>query len=132
MPRICDQFAYGDGPVENCFWNETIPQTPYAPLEGALDADIAIVGGGYTGLSAAVRLAEAGRNVVLLDEKQPGWGASGRNGGFCCIGGSHTDLDTLARKFGMAEARNYFLAERDAISLVSDLLSTHRIEADTH
>ncbi|MBR9841789.1 MAG: FAD-binding oxidoreductase [Rhodobacteraceae bacterium] len=132
MTRICDDFAYGDGPVETCFWNETINAAPYPPLAGDLSADVAIVGGGYTGLSAALHLAEAGQNVVLLDEQQPGWGASGRNGGFCCLGGSHTDSASLTRRFGATEAREYFLTERDAISLVDDLLARHEIKADTH
>jgi gamma-glutamylputrescine oxidase len=54
---------------------------PLPPLEGAQTADVAIVGGGYTGLSAALHLAEAGYDVALLEANRLGWGASGRNGG---------------------------------------------------
>lgn len=53
----------------------------YPPLQGEAQTDIAIVGGGYTGLSTALHLAESGHKVTLLEAHQPGWGASGRNGG---------------------------------------------------
>jgi glycine/D-amino acid oxidase-like deaminating enzyme len=132
MTRLCDSFAYGNGPVERCFWDETVDAPAYPKLVRDETADVAIVGGGYTGLSAALHLAQAGRKVILLDEQQPGWGASGRNGGFCCLGGSHITPASLARRIGQEAAQDYFLAERDAISLVQTLLSSHGIDADTH
>jgi glycine/D-amino acid oxidase-like deaminating enzyme len=55
------------------------PATP--PLEGERKADVLVVGGGFTGLSTALHLAEAGADVVVLEANEPGWGASGRNGG---------------------------------------------------
>ncbi len=57
---------------------------PFAPqprLEGEELADVVVVGGGYTGLSAALNAAEAGFSVILIEAKRIGWGASGRNGG---------------------------------------------------
>ena len=54
---------------------------PFPPLAGEARADVCVVGGGYTGLSAALHLAEAGLDVVLLEAQRVGWGASGRNGG---------------------------------------------------
>ncbi|MDV4144726.1 NAD(P)/FAD-dependent oxidoreductase [Shimia sp. FJ5] len=132
MTRICDPFVYGDGPVETCFWNETVDAVSYPMLTSDVSADVAIIGGGYTGLSAALHLAEAGRDVVLLDEQQPSWGASGRNGGFCCLGGSHIEPATLAKRIGQKAAQDYFLAERDAVSCVENILGTHEIDADTH
>ena len=132
MTRICDDFAYGNGPVESCFWNQTASTISYPALFGEKSVEVAIVGAGYTGLSAALHLANAGMDVALLDEQQPGWGASGRNGGFCCLGGSHIKPTSLAKRVGETEAREYFLAERDAVTLVADLLSQHGIDADTH
>jgi gamma-glutamylputrescine oxidase len=56
-------------------------ETAFSPLADSIDADIAIVGGGFTGVAAAVELAERGRRVVLLEARKIGWGATGRNGG---------------------------------------------------
>jgi gamma-glutamylputrescine oxidase len=56
-------------------------ETAYPALDGELEADVAVVGGGFTGVAAAVELAERGRRVVLLEARKIGWGASGRNGG---------------------------------------------------
>ena len=56
-------------------------QTDYPELEGAIEADVAIVGGGFSGVATAVELSERGYKVVLLESNRIGWGASGRNGG---------------------------------------------------
>ncbi len=56
------------------------PTESFAPLKGDIKADVCVVGGGYTGLSAALHLAQAGRDVVLLHAQRVGLGASGRNG----------------------------------------------------
>ena len=64
-------------------WETTAPAQPALPhLEGPLDADIAIVGAGYTGLSTALHLAERGVSAVVIEARSPGWGASGRNTGW--------------------------------------------------
>ena len=73
----------GERPVlARSLWAATAAPAPARPaLAGGVETDVAVIGGGYTGLSAALHLAEAGRRVVLLEAHQPGWGASGRNGG---------------------------------------------------
>ena len=64
-------------------WGATAPPPPTLPsLDGSLHADIAIVGAGYTGLSTALHLAESGVASVVLEAREPGWGASGRNTGW--------------------------------------------------
>lgn len=90
MRRIHSQHAYSDARIERCFWAEAVPDNKLSrpALSGTRKADVAIIGGGYTGLSAALHLARDGVNVVLLEARFPGWGASGRNGGFCCLGGA--------------------------------------------
>ncbi|TPQ49030.1 FAD-dependent oxidoreductase, partial [Prosthecomicrobium hirschii] len=63
-------------------WEETaVPAPPLAPLVNDGVAEVLVVGGGYLGLTAALHLAEAGTDAILLDAEAPGWGASGRNGG---------------------------------------------------
>src|ERR1700729_2746315 len=57
------------------------PAAATPPLDGDRSVSVAIVGGGYTGLSAALHLAEQGVDVAVLEGHEPGWGASGRNGG---------------------------------------------------
>jgi glycine/D-amino acid oxidase-like deaminating enzyme len=75
----------------------------YEPLAGPVSADVAIVGGGYAGLSAALHLAEQGARVVVLEAEQPGWGASGRNGGQVIPGVKH-DPSELAAMLGAGPA----------------------------
>jgi glycine/D-amino acid oxidase-like deaminating enzyme len=72
---------------------------PTPPLEGDRRADVVVVGGGFTGLSTALHLAEQGAKVALLEAEEPGWGASGRNGGQVNPGLKH-DPDIVERDFG--------------------------------
>ncbi|MFT7593956.1 MAG: glycine/D-amino acid oxidase-like deaminating enzyme [Paracoccaceae bacterium] len=132
MKRIYSDFAYGPGPRDGCWWDETIVAPDWPDLRGDLRADVVIVGAGFTGLSAALHLAEAGVSVVVLEGQTPGWGASGRNGGFCCIGGSMLDETAMTRRHGAADTARYRQAERDAVALVARLLDRLDIDADTH
>lgn len=132
MKRIFPDFAYGDGPRAGCWWDETIAAPDWPELQGDVEADVAIVGGGFTGMSAALHLAEAGASVALLEANAPGWGASGRNGGFCCLGGSKTSDAALISLYGAAEAAAYRRAEEEAVHLVAGLLDRLGIDADRH
>lgn len=132
MKRIYSDYAYGPGPRSGCWWDQTIGSPDWPDLQGEVRADVGIVGGGFTGISAALTLAEAGVSVVLLEAGAPGWGASGRNGGFCCLGGSRlSDADLLAR-FGAEGRQRYHDTERAAIELVAERLDRYRIDADRH
>ncbi len=132
MKQLFPAFTYGPGPRTNCWWDETIVSPGWPVLQGDLSVDVAVVGGGYTGVSAALHLAESGVSVAVLEAETPGWGASGRNGGFCCLGGSKLSQKAMVRQFGVAGANSYGQAEEDAVHLVADLLNTHQIKADTH
>lgn len=94
--------------------------------------DVAVVGGGFTGLSAALKLAEAGLSVCVLEAEHVGYGASGRNGGFCCLGGSKLDSRQLVRRFGLEEARKFVAYQVAGINLVSDRLEKWGVDADRH
>jgi glycine/D-amino acid oxidase-like deaminating enzyme len=91
-----------------------------------------VVGGGFTGLAAALTLAEAGAEVVLLDAERPGWGASGRNGGLVSIGSAKLSDAAIRRRFGAEDASLFFDAERAAVDHVAALIARHGIEVDRH
>lgn len=81
-------------------WADTSPAAPtFASLDDSLRCDALVIGGGFQGLSAALHLAEAGTDVVLVEAQEPGFGASGRNGGQV-IPGLKDDPDTLDRLWG--------------------------------
>ena len=96
-------------------------------LEGERKADVAIIGGGYTGLSAALRLAERGYDVVVLEAHRAGWGASGRNGGQV---GSGQRLDQMALEslFGKDRARALWDLGEEAKACVKALVAEHDID----
>src|SRR5262245_21916393 len=114
-------------------WEATAPPLGHslAPLRGAIDADAAVIGAGYTGLHAAFRLAKThGMQVVVLEAATPGWGASGRNGGFCCIGSAKLSYAAMLRKHGHGETREFFDTQVDAVSYVEDFINAHAIDAE--
>ncbi len=122
MKRIYEPLAYGDRPIRDRYWDDTVAAPPpvYPSLEGEQTFEFAVIGGGYTGLSAALRLAEAGADVVVLDAQAVGWGASGRNGGLVSTGSAKLSDAAIRRQNGDADARLFFDAERAAIELVED------------
>src|SRR3954468_567620 len=115
------------------WWRDSLATQPaeYAPLQGDSEAEVAIIGGGYTGLSAAYHLAkDYGIKAVVLERAYPGWGASGRNGGFCCMGGSKLGWKKMITTYGLDEARAFHQAQADSVGLVAGLLEAEGIDAD--
>jgi len=99
------------------------------PLDGDVRADVAIVGGGITGLSAALHLAERGAKAVVLEAEEPGWGASGRNGGQVNPG-LKFDPDVVERDFGADLGARMNALAGAAPGFVFDLIERHRIACD--
>ncbi|WP_113911616.1 NAD(P)/FAD-dependent oxidoreductase [Roseovarius dicentrarchi] len=132
MRRIYPLHAYGEAPREACYWRTTAPEADNPPARGTLSADVAIIGAGFTGLSAALHLAEAGADVIVLEAQDVGWGASGRNGGFCCLGGSAASDKALRRQFGEDARRDYRMTERRAVELAERLIDRHAMQVDRH
>ena len=102
-------------------------QTP--PLDGDVRTDVAVIGGGVTGLSTALHLAGQGAKVVLLEAEEPGWGASGRNGGQVNPG-LKLDPDTVERDFGRELGGRMNAFAGAAPAFVFDLIQRHGIRCD--
>ena len=134
MRRIFSDHAYADDRIKGCYWAETVPDNALdrRPLQEEVSIDVAVIGAGFTGLSTALHLANAGAKVAVLDTKFPGWGASGRNGGFCCLGGAALDDRSMDKLVGRPARLKWRQAEKTAINLVAQLLKTHKIEASVH
>jgi glycine/D-amino acid oxidase-like deaminating enzyme len=113
------------------FWQTTRPYTPGPPLAGDLDVDVAIVGGGYTGLATAhfLRRAEPGMSIAILESEFVGYGASGRNAGFNMtkIGMMHS---FTAARFGRQRAREAHLYADRAVTLLHDLVGELGLDCD--
>ncbi|MEP6688929.1 MAG: FAD-binding oxidoreductase [Gemmatimonadales bacterium] len=115
---------------ERCLWTETAPipaGAPTGPAPGR--TDVAIMGGGYTGLAAARALARRGVDVTVLERHTLGWGASSRNGGFV-LPGFKPDIEVLARALGIAEARRLFEISRQAVEGLEALIAEEAIACD--
>lgn len=130
MKRIYEAAAYRT--PDTCWWRDAAPPAAQPQLEGDHRTEVAIIGGGFTGLNAALTLANAGVETTVIDAEQPGWGASGRNGGFCCLGGSKLGSKLLAQRFGNDPRNAWHNAERAAVDHVDALLSDHQIDVDRH
>ena len=117
-------------PLPPSLWAATArpaPETP--PLDASRQADVAIVGAGYSGLAAALHLAEAGVSVVVLETGEPGWGASGRNGGQV-IPGLKFDPDELVAMFGPKAGEHLVDVAGGAPDTVFDLIARHGIDCE--
>jgi gamma-glutamylputrescine oxidase len=117
-------------PAVSYYQATATPYAPYVPLQGAARARVAIVGGGYAGLNTALGLAERGeRDVVLLENRQIGFGASGRNGGFV-FGGYSLGEQSLLDQLGASRARALFKLTTDAVHRIRQRVNDYRIACD--
>lgn len=104
------------------------PLPGFPAAAGAMSCDVCVIGGGFTGLSAALHLAERGFDVVLLEAQRVGFGASGRNGGQVGTG-QRQDQDTLERWVGKGGARALWDLSLESVALTRDLAARHAPDA---
>ena len=119
-----------DRPVESWWEASADPLgVDLQPLEADASCDVAIIGGGFTGLSAAIELASARLDVRLLEAGAIGWGASGRNGGFACVGSHMLPYKTMIKTYGLDATRHYYQTMKDSVALVADNCLSFSIDA---
>ena len=90
---------------------------------------MAVIGAGYTGLSAARVLARDGADVTVLERETVGWGASSRNGGFV-LAGFKPDVELLARRYGVTEARRLYALSVEAVESLEGIIAAEAIACD--
>ena len=112
------------------YYRATAHAAPSHPqLEGEIKADVAVLGAGYTGLSAALELAEAGLSVVIVEAETVGFGASGRNGGQICTA-YNKSMATIRNRFGEETARAAWDIADAAPKLVGERIKKYGIDCD--
>ena len=107
----------------------TPPGPPCEPLQGNIETDVVVIGAGFTGLSTALNLRQAGVEVTVIEAATPGWGASGRNNGQVIPTLSRPDPDDIEARHGAAGERFVRLL-RDCASTLFDTARTHNIAAE--
>jgi glycine/D-amino acid oxidase-like deaminating enzyme len=117
-------------PLTHGLWEASAPPAPStAPLRGRIAVDVAVIGAGFTGLSAALHVAEGGRSVAVLEAAQIGFGASGRNVGLVNAGLWVTP-DELPQRLGPVHGPRLLQSLGDAPSVVFDLIERHGIACE--
>lgn len=113
------------------YYAATLGEAPTWPaLTGSVEAEVCIVGGGFAGLNTALGLAERGKSdVALLEARTPGFGASGRNGGFV-FGGFSRGEEALLRELGPVRAPVLYRGTTDAVELIRQRIARHAIACD--
>jgi len=111
-------------------WAAVTPGGPDLPeLVGCREADVIVIGGGFTGLSTALHLREAGVDVAVVEAMEPGWGASGRNNGQVIPTLSRPDPDDIVTKHGAAGERFVALL-RDSAATLFDVARRYEVAAE--
>jgi len=117
------------GHTDSYYASSANPAPAYPALEDTVEADVCVIGAGYTGLSSALHLAERGYRVLVLEAERIAWGASGRNGGHVGVGQRRGQGD-LEKMLGLDTAKKLWDMSVEAVQLVEALIDKHKIQCD--
>ena len=111
------------------YWWDGVPRPSLPAVAPPAKADVVIIGSGYTGLSAALQTARGGRETVVLDAEDAGFGCSTRNGGQISTS-IKSGYDELARQYGTERAFRIVKEGRNSLAWVGDFIATEGIDCD--
>ena len=114
----------------NSYWEDTTNENfNLGKLTKDIKSEVAVIGGGYTGLLCAINLIENyNLDVVLLEAGKIGWGASSRNGGFCSFPPIKTSFKNLQRIYGKDETKKFFKNSVEGSNYTKDIISNYNID----
>lgn len=126
---MCPMLSDPESGYSDTYYSRTIVdhRTLYPVLDGTIEADVCVIGGGFAGMATALGLVERGQSVVLLESRRLGYGASGRNGGFCLRDYS-VHIDSLIRKVGVAHAQALYRIVAEAQELIRERIAKYNID----
>ncbi len=123
--------SMSDAPLQDSLWYATAAPAPETdPIDGQIRADVCIVGGGYTGLSAALHLAEKGVGVAVLEAQEIGQGGSGRNAGHCTPTFHFYEIEQIRRMLGEPFASRLIERQTNGANLVFDIIRRYGIDCE--
>src|ERR1051326_392704 len=114
---------------ERNFWLQTVEPARVQVRELPETADVAVIGAGFTGLSAARTLAKSGARVAVLEAENVGWGASCRNGGMV-LSGLKLGIATLMGRYGREATKRMYAASLESIDCVEEIVREEGIQCD--
>ena len=132
MKNIYHSDIYKFNSPVNSYWEDTSKENfNLEKLTKNINCEIAIIGGGYTGLLCAINLIENyNLDVILLEAGKVGWGASSRNGGFCSFPPIKTSFKRLQRIYGKEETKKFFQNAVEGSNYTKDIISNYNIDCD--
>ncbi len=133
MKTLYHPSIYDDTNAVPSYWEASAPPAAFdeTALAGEESCEVAVIGGGYTGISTALHLArDHGVDVRLLEAGHVGWGASGRNGGFVCFAATKLSLGAMIKRYGLEETQAFWKAQLEGAELDAELIAEEGIDCD--
>src|ERR1035437_190710 len=113
--------------IDNYYVRNLAEDKHYPTLNGTVEADVCVIGGGLAGINTALGLIERGKNVALIEAHRIGWGASGRNAGFVAKGYAAGEA-SLAKTLGLEKAQKLVSLTKNARKLIKQRIADFNID----